>query len=423
MSELALLGGTPVRRDRPWPKWPQYDAASEQALLDALRSRRWAVSWASDGTHACERRFAEAFAAYSDVPYGVSVDHGSSALVVALEALDIGPGDEVVVPTLTWVAPVTAVLRVGALPVLADSDPETGCLTAQSIRDAMGPRTKAVIVVHLAATVADLPAITALTEDAGIHLIEDCAQAHGARWGDRAVGSFGAIGAFSFQNGKVLAGGEGGAVITADERLYRRAQQLRADSRRYHPGPPVAGTLELVEDGEVMGANYCMSELTAALLLDQLPRLQDQHRHRAKTAADLEQGLARLGGFGPIPVPEQVQLRSIYEYGVRFPAGTFGAVPLDRVAQALTAELGMTWYPPDAPLHRSVMLRPHTKRRFAAAWTEAARDRAFSRDFGGARRYCETTLLFHHSALLGDSTDADDIVAALAKVRDRHPDL
>ena len=417
MSTLALHGGPPVRQDRPWPGWPQYDDATERELLAALHSRRWAISWPSDGTWARERRFAAEFARYNDVPYCVSVDHGSSALVVALEALDAGPGDEVIVPAMTWVAPASVVLRVGALPVLADVDPRTGCITAEAVRDALSPKTRAVIAVHLAASVADLDGILAVTAEAGLPLIEDCAQAHGAQWRGRAVGTFGAIGTFSFQNGKVLTGGEGGAVITSDERLYRLAQQLRADSRRYPDQDVPAGQMDLVEDGEVMGGNYCMPELSAALLLDQLPRLDAQHQHREKVARELESGLAGLGGFGPIPMPEQATRRSIYEYGIQFRPGTFGPAPAARVAEALSAELGLNWWPPDAPLYDSKLMHPHTKRRFAAAWTADGRRRAFERDFRGCRQYAETTLLCHHSALLGDTSDADDIVSALEKIR------
>lgn len=423
MSSLALRGGPTVRQERPWPAWPQYDEDTEKAALSALRSRRWAVSWPSDGSHALERLFGEAFAAYHGVPYGVSVDHGSSALVVALEALDIGPGDEVIVPVMTWVAPVTAVLRVGALPVLADVDPDTGCVTAETIRAALGPRTKAVIAVHLACTVADLDAITRLADEAGIALVEDCAQAHGARWRGRMAGTFGAIGAFSFQNGKVLTGGEGGAVITSDHALYRRAQQLRADSRRYPDGGPVQGQIELVEDGEVMGANYCMSEFAAALLLDQLPRLDEQHRVREKNAEELDRVLTELEGVSPIGVPEQVDRRSIYEYGFHIEPGQFGSASAAQVAEALSAELEMAWYPGDPPLNRSVMLQPGTKRRFAAIWTEEGRKRALDRDFSGAERYCATTILCHHAALLGDSADIADIVRALEKIRTHHAEL
>jgi DegT/DnrJ/EryC1/StrS aminotransferase family len=132
MAKLAMQGAASVRRGRPWTPWPAYDAASEAAVVGALRDRRWTVSWPSAGKPSVERRFAEQFARYTGAAWAVAVDHGSGALVVALEALDIGPGDEVIVPVLTWVACASAVLRVGALPVLVDIDVNTGCISPQA---------------------------------------------------------------------------------------------------------------------------------------------------------------------------------------------------------------------------------------------------------------------------------------------------
>ncbi|RMI28383.1 DegT/DnrJ/EryC1/StrS aminotransferase family protein [Nocardia stercoris] len=409
---LAIHGGTPVRAGTAWPRWPEYDQHTEAALVAALRSDRWSVSWYSPrGGKSRERLFGEAFARYLGAGYGVSVDHGSGALVIALEALGIGPGDEVIVPALTWVAPATAVLRVGALPVLVDVDAESGCLTAESIAAAVTPRTRAIVAVHLACTVADVDAVTAVAAAHGLALIEDCSQAHGTRWAGRAVGTFGAIGVFSLGAAKSLAAGEGGAAVTDDPGLYRRMLSLRADSRGYTALPPAPGEYELVEGAEVMGANYCMSELTAAVLLDQLPRLDDQHARRTRQADRLAAGLT--GGLYPVPVPAQVDRRAVYEYGISFRPGTFGAATVEQVAAALTAELGTRVYPPRMPLHRSDLLRPATKPRFAGIWAGATH----AAEFPGADHYREHTLLLHHSALLGPARDVEDILTALDKVR------
>jgi L-glutamine:2-deoxy-scyllo-inosose/3-amino-2,3-dideoxy-scyllo-inosose aminotransferase len=166
-----------------------------------------------------------------------------------------------------------------------------------------------------------------------------------------------------------------------------------------------------------------MSELTAGVLLDQLPRLDEQHRHRQEMAAELERALAELGDFGPIPLPAAADRRSVYEYGIRFREGTFGEVPVERIADAVAAELGMALWPPDLPLHRSVMLHPHTKKRFRPVWTDEGRRRALGRDYPGAETYRDTTLIFHHKALLGDASDMADLVRAVAKVRDAHKHL
>ena len=418
-----MLGGKPLRAKGSWPGWPEADENTEAALGRVVRSARWTVSCPGQGQVSAERLFAREFASYLGVPHCVSVDHGSAALVVALEALDIGPGDEVVVPVQTWVATATAVLRVGALPVLADVDPRSGCLTPASVSAVLSDQTRAIIVVHLACTVADLDGLTALAAEAGIELIEDCAQAHGARWRGRAVGSWGTVGAFSFQGGKVLTGGEGGAVTTSDSDICRRAQQLRADSRVYRDGIPVAGEMEIIEAGEIMGTNYCMSEFHAALLSEQLSRLDDQHARRERQVGLLEKQLSALGWASTIPVPEQVSRRSIYEFGIGYEPSAFGDKPAARVAEAISAELGFTVFAPDDPLDRNLLFRPHTNRRFARAWTQRARARSLGRPFPGAESYGRTTLLFHHSALLGPPSDADDIVAALSKVSDAHGEL
>lgn len=414
---LAVRGGRSVRSGRRWPAWPEFDEDTRRVLCSALDHGRWTVSWPTRGTPSLEREFAEAFAAYNGARYAVAVDHGSSALVIALEALDIGPGDEVVVPVQTWVATASAVLRVGATPVLADVDAATGCLTAESITRALSPATRAVVVVHLACTVSDLDAVIEVTEAASIPLVEDCAQAHGATWSGARVGTIGRLGAFSFQAGKVLASGEGGAVITSDAALYDRLQQLRADSRRYTTGVTRVGAMELVVAGAVIGANYTMSEVHAAILLDQLPRLDRQHRHREEQAQRVEEALSRLDGFSSVPVPAQVGQRSIYEYAIRIEPDALGNAPISAVCDALSIELERAVYPPDSPLSRSPLFRPWTKRRFAGIWASRG-DHTVAASYPGAEAYSATTVLTHHSALLGDARDADDIVAACIKVRD-----
>lgn len=420
-DRLAITGGKAVGGHLSWPEWPRYDEATEASLLAALRSRRWAVSWASAGEPSRERRFADAFAAYNGIPYCVSVDHGSSALVVALEALGVGPGDEVVVPAMTWVAPVTAVLRVGALPVIVDVDPRAGCITPATIDAALTTsRVKAAIVVHLACTVADITGIRDLTSRHRVALIEDCAQAHGARLGGRCVGTFGDIGAFSFQAGKVLTGGEGGAVITADGDLRDRLVELRADSRRYISATARAGEEELEVSGRIMGANYCMSEWSAAVLLDRLEHLDEEHERREECAAAIERGLASIPGVRTLARPEALTKRSVYEFAIQFDeASPLGSVDAARVADALSAELGFPCWQADVPLHRSPYFRPGSKVRFA--WTDGADQRARGRTYPGAERYHRSTVLWHHRALLGGPEHAGAIVAAVEKLH-RHVD-
>lgn len=413
-TEVALLGGRPLQAAAPWPSWPEIDEKTEESLLDAIRKRRWSVHWrSSEGGYSAERKFAQAFAEYSGVAHCVSVDHGSSALLIALEALDIGPLDEVVVPSVTWVAPATAVLRAGAVPMIADVDPITGCLTAQTIQSVLTTRTRAVLLVHLACVVADLEQITNLCRQNDIALIEDCSQAHGSRWAGKSVGTFGELGVFSFGASKALAGGEGGGVITNDDEMFRRLQELRADSRSYTTRPPRQDEFELVETATVMGANYCMSEFTAAILLDQLDKFDAQCQRRIAFVHALESQLNEFSAVDVVPILAQVDRRGFYELAFRIKDGSLSHLRTETVAAALTAELGVRFYPPRAPLFDSVFFQPQTKPRFHHNWDPA---RSLRRDYPGAGTYSTSTILLHHSALLADTGCASDIVTAFKKI-------
>lgn len=173
---LAVQGGSPVC-SAAWPSWPQCGEHTLARVANALTSGRWAVSGPSTGRPSIDAELADRFAAFVGVPHCVPVDHGSSALVASLTALGVGPGDEVVVPGLTWVACASAVLRTGAVPVLADIESATLCLDPAAVEAALTPRTVAVLAVHLYSAMADMDRLRAITQRAGLALIEDAAQA------------------------------------------------------------------------------------------------------------------------------------------------------------------------------------------------------------------------------------------------------
>src|SRR5579872_2615759 len=211
-ARLAIDGGAPVRdvNERPWPRWPVFDEMEEQALLRVLRSGVW---WSAPGGEG--KAFEEAFSRLHDARYGVTCANGTAGLQAALRALGIGRGDEVIVPAYTFVAPARAVLSVGALPVFADVDPDTLTLDPAAAEAAITPATAAIIPVHVAGRPADLDAFPALAARRKLALIEDAAQAHAASWRGKGVGSYGDLGAFSFQASKNLNSGEGGIVLTS----------------------------------------------------------------------------------------------------------------------------------------------------------------------------------------------------------------
>ena len=330
----------------------------------------------------------------------------------------MGAGDEVIVPGLTWVANASAVVRANAVPVLVDIDPETLCLSVEATRRALSSRTRAVCVVHLYSSMADMDGYRALAAEAGVPLVEDCAQAHGAAWRDARAGTLGTVGVFSMQQTKVLTAGEGGAVITASAELARRLEQLHADGRVFRHPPPTAGALELAEIGEVMGANLALSEVQAALLLEGLTRLEDENRVRERNARRLDAALGELPGVTPVRcLPGQTR-RSYYHYVLRVDVRRFGWSDVERLTAMLSAELGFPAERVYRPLNDHPLYRPATKRTTALSDSyRAAIDPARFRLPECERAHAEV-VSFHHRLLLGDDRDMVDVINAFHKVWD-----
>lgn len=415
-SSLAINGGAPLHTGR-WPRWPQHGPMAVRLLQQVLEGGRWAVSGQWTGEPPLDRIFAEQFSEYIGVKYCVPTDHGSSALFLALKALGVGAGDEVIVPGLTWVACASSVLRVGAVPILVDIESSTLCLSPVAVAAAITPRTAAIIVVHLYSAMAEMDELTSLSRKHGIAIIEDCAQSHGARWRGRAAGSLTEVGAFSMQQGKVLTCGEGGATVTSDARLYSLLEQLRNDGRRYTVGEPALGHMHLEEIGEVIGANYAMSEFQAAVLLDGLSRLGEQNQRRELNAEYLDSMLGVIGGLDIIRPHKQNDARAYYHYVVRYEPSEFAGKEVNAVCKALEAELGCWVHPTYKPLNAHQLYRPQADRTMTADLDTRRRLDPTQFDLPEATRQHQRSILFHHSALLGTLEDMDDIVAAFDKVR------
>jgi len=416
MSALAIRGGTPVRVGA-WPEWPAHGPSTEAALRAVLSSGRWSVSGAWTGRITREQEFARAYAAYNRVPYCVPTANGTSSLVIALESLDVGAGDEVIVPAMTWVAPATASVNVNARPVIVDVDPRTLCLDVEKVRAAITPRTRAIIAVHLYGSMVDMDALLALARAHDLSVIEDCAQSHGSVQGGKRAGTMGDVGCFSMHQGKVLTSGEGGAAITSDARLFRRMEQLRADGRRYLERQPHVGETQLEETAEVQGSNYCLSEFQAAILLDGLARLEEQNRRRAENARYLGERLAAIGGVIPQARPRSVEEQTYYHYLARCEADAFAGRGSADVSRALEAELGLWVHPPYPALPNHKLYVPRTKRRYRLGeehWAALDPSRFAVPIAAQAHAEC---VVFHHAALLGTKADMDAIADAFAKVK------
>jgi L-glutamine:scyllo-inosose aminotransferase/L-glutamine:2-deoxy-scyllo-inosose/3-amino-2,3-dideoxy-scyllo-inosose aminotransferase len=339
--------------------------------------------------------------------------------MVALEACGVGAGTEVIIPGLTWVANASTVVGMNAIPVPVDINPDTLCMDPAAVRRAITPKTAAIVVVHLYSGVADLDGLVAVAEDHGIPLIEDCAQAHGATYRGRKVGTFGAMGTFSMQHSKVLTSGEGGAVITASPDLARRAEHLRADGRTYAGTEPAAGEMELVQTAEIMGNNRCISEFQAALLIAQLAILDEQNAHRARNA-ELLDAAVRAVGFRPQATSPGTTARTYYEWAAWIEDEELAALGSERVAAAIAAELGTGAIDPSYPAFTNNRLyRPETRKRFAAL---GAPDPT-SYDLPVCVDAARGVVTIHHSLLLGDEQDTLDIANAFEKVQANRREL
>lgn len=413
MSELAIFGGEPIRK-RKWPSWPSSDEQLEQRVVEVLRAGRWTVSGFATGRRTEESRFAEDFAAYNGVRFCIPCASGTSALMCAMQALGVGAGDEVIVPGLTWVACASAVAAINAVPVLTDINPENLCLDPAAVRARITHRTRAIMIVHLYAGIADMEQFLQISRETGIPLIEDCAQAHGAIWRGRRVGSLGAVGTFSMQQGKVLTCGEGGACITNDEILADRIYRLRTDGRRLGNTPGTPGCMELVEAGQVFGQNYCMSEIHAAMLQTRLSRLEQENQLRAERAGQLRKRLEEIGNFRFQISSPGTNRATIYHFPIRCAESAFFGADLDLVARALSAELGFWIHRTYAPLDNHTLYDPYSSERFRGVAHLPKLKRAPG-NLPNAAAVHETTLVIHHPVFLGSEADMEDIALAFER--------
>jgi len=264
----------------PFSPWPSYTPEEIKAVSDVLASGK--VNYWT-GTEC--REFEKEFALWCGVPHAVTLANGTVALDIALKALNIGPGDEVIVAPRTFIASVSCVVNAGAIPVFADVDRNGGVITPEFIASVLTPRTKAIVCVHLAGWPCDMDGIMKLAEARGIKVIEDCAQAHGARYKGRSVGSIGHIGAWSFCQDKIMTlGGEGGMVTTNNRDLWLKmwsykdhGKSFKAAGERHHQNG-----FRWVHEG--FGTNWRMTEMQAALGRLQLTRLPEWHARRTQNA-------------------------------------------------------------------------------------------------------------------------------------------
>ncbi|WP_405854112.1 3-amino-5-hydroxybenzoate synthase [Streptomyces sp. NBC_01515] len=288
-----------------FPSWPQYDDGERTGLIRALEQGQW---WRMGGSEVDS--FESEFADFHGAPHALAVTNGTHALELALQCLGVGPGTEVIVPAFTFISSSQAAQRLGAVAVPVDVDLGTYNIDVAAAAAAVTPRTKVIMPVHMAGLIADMDALDKLSADTGVALLQDAAHAHGARWQGKRVGEFGTVAALSFQNGKLMTAGEGGALLFPDEETYEAAflrhscGRPRTDRRYMH---------------QTAGTNMRLNEFSASVLRAQLGRLDAQIELRGQRWTLLSRLLGEIDGVVPQGEDPRADRNSHYMAMFRIP--------------------------------------------------------------------------------------------------------
>jgi len=395
--DLAMFGGRRVR-SIPFAPWPHFEADEIEAATRVLQSGKVNYWTGEEG-----QRFEEEFAAQAGCKYGIAVANGTVALELALHALGIGPGDEVIVPSRTFIASASCVVVRGAKPVLADVDPNSQNLTAETIRPLLTTRTRAIVAVHLAGWPCDMDPIVALAREQGLKVVEDCAQCHGATYKGRPVGSLGDVGAFSFCQDKIMTtGGEGGMVKTDEKAVWEQAWSYRDHGKSYdavynRQHPPGFRWLH-----ESFGTNWRLTEMQSALGRILLKKSHGYVETRRRNAAILTEAFSTIPGLRVTVPPAQVSHSYYKYYAFVRPEQLRNGWTRDRIMAAIIAE--------GIPC-------------FSGSCSEIYLEQAFTPELRPAQRLKvakelgETSLMFLVHPTLSE-IDMDDTCRAVAKVLD-----
>ena len=395
MSELALFGGSPVRT-KSFPSWPRTSDEIRDHVLDTLNNEKWGVGSKTIA------EFNDNFANYHDAKYCISLHSGTSALWVALKAAGVKAGDEVIIPAYTFIATATAILMANAVPVFADIDLKTGNMDPNDIVSKISDKTKVILPVHIGGSPVDLKAIKILAGRHNLVVIEDAAQAHGARYGDKKVGAIGLGGIFSFQSSKNMSSGEGGAIITNDESFadacfsYHNCGRVRNGKWYEH---------------HRLGSNLRMSALNAAMLIPQLDTLVHDMNLRDKNRESLDNFLNGLNGLTAMEMSDGATRSANHIYICRYNETEFSSISRETFFKAMQAE-GVYTYKGYNPLYREPLFITNEEE---YPWLK-------NRDYESLN-LAQTEIFAEKEAvwlkqnhLLGDKKDIQDVVDAFEKV-------
>jgi dTDP-4-amino-4,6-dideoxygalactose transaminase len=407
MEKLALFGGTPVRTT-PFSPWPQFDDKERTYLMAALESRNWG-GYPFPSPLAAE--FGEKFARAHGANFGIPCANGSITMEIALQAMGIKAGDEVIVPALTFMATASCAIRLNAVPVFVDVEDRNYCMDPAAVEAAITPRTRAIIPVHLGSSIADMDRILDIAKRHGLVVIEDCAHAHGGEWKGMGVGSMGDFGSFSFQSSKLMTAGEGGMLTVKDDVMRQKCMSL-INCGRKEPGYDSF-------DDQLFGANYRMSELQIAVALAQTERLAEVTAKRAEMHAAFKTLLhSEVQGLRVLDTDSRVTRLHCYQTIMKYDAKAFGGIHRDRFLEALEAE-GVAFHGSFyVPLYHIPILNARSEQ-----WPmlrERYGDGILGNDIScpvSEDASYNTGVWMHYPYLSGTHKDLHDIIAAILKVQ------
>ncbi|MFO7947868.1 MAG: DegT/DnrJ/EryC1/StrS family aminotransferase [Armatimonadota bacterium] len=405
MAELAINGGSKVRTGG-WPSWPVWDECETSKVVEAVESGQWGRLAEESLCGDFEQKFAE----YQDAEYGVVVTSGTAALTIALKAVGVDVGDEVIVPPYTFIASATSVLQNNAVPVFVDVDIETRNMDPDAVEAAITDRTTAIMPVHFSGRACDMDRLMDIADRHNLAVIEDACHSWGAEWNGTKMGALGDIGAVSFQSSKHITCGEGGIILTNDEELAGRAYSYHHIGRI--PGRPFY-------EHHLCGWNFRMNEVSAAMLLCQFERLDEQTQRRHENGLYLDDKLGGIEGIIPLRREPYMTRIARHVFGVRFDEQVMG-VSRDRFRDALAAE-GIpngTGYP--HPLYKNPLF---AEQRFGRIKKFVDYPDYGSMYLENSERLCDELIVLSQQMLLADKSDMDDIVEAFHKVADNRAEL
>ena len=425
MKKLAINGGKPVReaKSSPWPAWPVWNENEGKALLEVLNSGVWSYNGPK------EMLFNKMFAEYIGTKYAVSTVNGTITLQLALEALGVGVGDEVILPGLTWQATAATIIDVNAVPIIVDVCQDTWCIDPEEVEKAITTKTKAIVPVHLYGSFADMDTIMEIAQRHNLYVIEDCAHKHGGEWNGKKAGSIGDIGSFSFQLSKHLTAGEGGTLTTDNPALAEKLDALRNCGRRpesddYTERDKGAGVYS-DEGNFIQSGNYRITEFQAAILIEGLKRLPEQNSKRDSNAIYINSLLSDLPGVIPMRRDKRETKETYFNFAFRYNMDEFKGLPVEKFRKALASEIEIGVEGSYEPLNNCSLYVPMTKparyRLNDQHWEEI--DPSRFKLPACKKIHEEESVCIHHKMLLGSKADMDMLAEAIKKIYDNAAEL